>query len=50
MNILKGRAAVCLQLSLPLLHDLEGNEFVVTQLLSLKEFPCGRRFKSTANH
>lgn len=44
MNLLKGRAAVCLQLSLPLLPDLEGNEFVMSQLLSLEEFPFGRHF------
>jgi hypothetical protein len=44
MNLLKGRAAVSLQLSLPLLPDLEGNEFIMSQLLSLEEFPFGRRF------
>lgn len=44
MDLLKGRAAVCLQLSLPLLPDLDGNEFIMSQLLSLEEFPFGRRF------
>lgn len=46
MDMLKGRAAVCLQLSLNLLPDLEGNEFIMSQLLDLKEFPFGRRFWS----
>jgi hypothetical protein len=29
---------------LPLLLDLDGNEFIMSQLLSLEEFPFGRRF------